>query len=619
MCITTKYPQLFHKFRGYSLPYDAYACILRRVMSHQIKKNLGVTRHGDTTEFRVWAPFAQAVALTGTVNNDGETPLQSEADGYWSLELKGIEPGQNYSFRITTAAGTTVTRKDPRARQLTASDSGASVIVDNDFDWGDTTFQPIPPEKQIIYELHIGTFNRADAATAGTFADAIEKLDYLIELGINTIELMPVTSMAHSYGWGYAPNHIFSVESAYGGRHGLLTFVRACHERGIGVVLDVVYNHFFADTDLWQFDGWSENNRGGIYFYNDVRGDTPWGGRPDYGRPEVQQFILDNITMWLTEYRLDGLRVDSTIYMRNTEGRDNDPAHDIPDAWHLLGEMSRLAHKITPHALMIAEDCANSAYITKPVEEHGCAFDTQWELGFPHALRDALGITPAQGKTLADVRYELEKRYNGNAFEKVVFSDSHDTAANGSVRLNEAASPGNAAGLFARERALLADAVTLTAPGIPMLLQGQEFLQDGSFNDWQELEWEKADKYAGIVLAHRHLIDLRLNKAGQTAGLLGQSTAIFHQDDTNYVIGYHRWDKGGAGDDTLVIVNFGNSAHEIYQLKLPRPGEWSVRFNSSWKGYSPDFQEVSVSAVTTDEQQIATLALAPYGVLILSQ
>jgi 1,4-alpha-glucan branching enzyme len=152
-----------------------------------------------------------------------------------------------------------------------------------------------------------------------------------------------------------------------------------------------------------------------------------------------------------------------------------------------------------------------------------------------------------------------------------------------------------------------------------MLLQGQEFMQDGTFNDWKELEWEKAERYAGIVLAHRHLIDLRLNRHGATAGLLGQSTAIFHQDDNNYVIGYHRWDKGGAGDDTLVIVNFGDAAHDGYQLHLPLAGEWSVRFNSSWKGYSPDFHEVRVDSIATDEQQTATLSLAPYGVLILSR
>jgi 1,4-alpha-glucan branching enzyme len=565
----------------------------------------------------VWAPFASAVNLAGTVTGDKEIALKSENDGYWSVSIKGVEPGQNYVFLITTADGTVLTRNDPRARQLTTSDSGASVIIDPDFDWQGDAFTPVLPQQQVMYELHVGTFNRPDAATIGTFSDTLEKLDYLKALGVNVIELMPVTSMAHSYGWGYAPNHIYSVENAYGGRHGLLTFVRECHKQGIAVILDVVYNHFSGETDLWQFDGWSENGRGGIYFYNDTRGDTPWGGRPDYGRPEVRQFILDNVTMWLEEYHLDGLRVDSTIYMRNTEGHDNDPAHDISHAWYLLQDIAELAHKLNTNAIMIAEDCANSAYLTKPRSESGCAFDAQWELGFPHALRDGLGLRG--GRTLAGVRYELERRYNGNAFEKVVFSDSHDTAANGSVRLNEAASSGDAADKHAREKTVLANTVMLTAPGIPMFLQGQEFMQEGSFNDWQELEWDKAETYSGIVLAHQHLVNLRLNQGGTTAGLLGQSTAVFHQDDNNGVIGYHRWDKGGPGDDVLVIANFGGDAHETYQLQVPLPGKWRVRFNSTWKGYSPDFHEVALDEIATDENRLITLNLPAYAALILSQ
>lgn len=586
-------------------------------MQHQIKKNLGVTRHGENTQFRVWAPFAKAVSLAGTINGGQQVAMKSEDDGYWAVSLKNVEPGQNYVFLITTADGTTLTRNDPRAQQLTTSDSGASVIIDPDFDWQEDTFTLPPPEQQIIYELHVGTFNRPDAATIGTFDDALEKLDYLKALGVNVIELMPVTSMAHSYGWGYAPNHLYSVENAYGGRHGLLTFVRECHKQGVAVILDVVYNHFSSETDLWQFDGWSENGRGGIYFYNDVRGDTPWGGRPDYGRPEVRQFILDNAAMWLTEYHLDGLRIDSTIYMRNTEGHDNDPAHDISHAWYLLQDIVELAHKIKPGSIMIAEDCANSAYITKPLDESGCGFNAQWELGFPHALRDGLGLRG--GRTLAGVRYELERSYNGNAFEKVVFSDSHDTAANGSVRLNEAASKGDAADKNAREKSLLANAIMLTAPGIPMLLQGQEFMQEGSFNDWKELEWDKVETYSGIVLAHKHLIDIRLNRQGNTAGLLGQHTAVFHQDDNNGVIGYHRWENGGAGDDVLIIANFGDQAHDGYQLHLPLPGTWHVRFNSTWRGYSPDFHEVTLGSITTDENNLVTLTLAPYCVYIVSQ
>jgi 1,4-alpha-glucan branching enzyme len=588
-------------------------------MSHQIKKNLGVTLHKSGATFCVWAPFAANVQVGGTFTPEGPISMTADGDGYWSVTVKDVEPGQQYKYYIETADGTILEKNDPRARAITSSDNGFSVIVDNDFDWGSDTFTPPSKDRQIIYELHIGTFHRPDAATPGTFDTAIEKLDYLRDLGINMIELMPVTSMAYSNGWGYAPNYIYSVESMLGGRHGLMKFVKAAHERGIGVILDVVYNHFYGDTDLWQYDGWSENDRGGIYFYNDKRGDTPWGGRPDYGRPEVRQFILDNIAMWLTEYHMDGLRVDSTIYMRNTEGHDNDPEHDIADAWFLLQDIVQLAHKINPRAILIAEDCANSAFITKRREESGCGFDAQWELGFPHVLRDALGLTPSVTPTLAGVRYELERVYNGDAFEKVVFSDSHDTAANGSVRLNDAVTPENPTSLPARQKSLLATALSLTAPGIPMLLQGAEFLQEGAFNDWQALEWSHTDTHAGFVQAHQHLIDLRLNIHQNTAGLSGQHSAVFHQDDNNHVIGYHRWDNGGAGDDTLVIANFSNTSLHDYRLALPLTGTWTVRFNSSWKGYGSDFPELALDQIVTEDGTNATIQLAPYSVLILSQ
>lgn len=588
-------------------------------MSHQIKKNLGVSLHDSKAEFRVWAPFARSVALIGTFTPEGPIALESEQDGYWSTTVKDVEPGQTYRYQIETADGRTIQKNDPRARAITSSDKGFSVIVDNEFDWGDDSFTPPPKNQQVIYELHIGTFNRPDPATTGTFETAIAKLDYLKDLGVNMIELMPITSMAYSNGWGYAPNYIYSVESMLGGRYGLMCFVKACHERGIGVILDVVYNHFFGDSDLWQFDGWSENGRGGIYFYNDERGDTPWGGRPDYGRPEVRQFFLDNVTMWLSEYQLDGLRVDSTIYMRNTKGFNNDPAHDIPDAWYLLQDIVELGHKINPHAILIAEDFACTDFITKARKDTGCGFDAQWELGYPHALRDALGLNPSHYQTFDGIRYELEHNYNGDIFEKIIFSDSHDTAANGSVRLSEAAAPERPTSLYARQMTLLAGAMMITGPGIPMLLQGAEFMQEGAFNDWQALEWKHATKHQGIVAAHQHLIQLRLNTYGNTAGLLGQSTALIHRDDTNHVIAYHRWDKGGAGDDVIVIANFTDATLLDYKLRLPRPGVWTTRFNSSWKGYSADFNEQLWASTTTDDTGTATIALAPYGIYIISQ
>jgi 1,4-alpha-glucan branching enzyme len=593
-------------------------------MGHHANKHLGALVHDNGVDFSVWAPFAKAVSLVIAVDQEDfvKHPMQKvdEEAGYWSIEDVDAKPGQAYRYEITAQDDRILERNDPYARQLTDSDKGWSVIVARDFEWeGAESFAPVPHNKAVIYELHIGTFNRPDASTPGTFATAIEKLDYLDSLGVSYIELMPVTSIALSKGWGYAPNYLFSVENAYGGRRGLLDFVKACHEKGIGVILDVVYNHFYEETGLWQYDGWSENNNGGIYFYNDERGQTPWGGRPDYGRPEVRQFILDNVAMWFSEYKIDGLRVDSTIYMRNTDGNNDKHDLDIPDAWSLLGEITDLAHKINPSALLIAEDNATNSGIVSPTNQGGMGFDAQWEVGFPHVVRDSLGITKNESQPrLAGIEYELQHTYTGNAFDKVVFADSHDTAANGSSRLNEAAAPGNAENTFARHQTLLASAIALTAPGIPMLLQGQEFMQEGAFNDWQMLEWDKTMQFAGIVLAHQHLINLRLNRFDNTAGLLGQYTRLIHRDDENNIIAFHRSDKGGPCDDTVVIVNFGPEHFKDYTLQLPYEAEWRVRFNSSWKGYSVDFQETNMAVTHAKSDGQATITMSQYSVMILS-
>ena len=592
-------------------------------MGHHAIRHLGSNVHDNGVDFEVWAPFAQSVSVLLTIEFDSlDIPMKNNGQGYWSVQNVDAQAGQSYLYEITTSSGEKLKKNDPYARQLTDSDNGASVIVTKEFDWGNAEhFESAHHNEAIIYELHIGTFNRPDASTPGTFYTAIEKLDYLAELGINYIELMPITSMAQSHGWGYAPNYIFSVEHAYGGRRGLLDFVKACHEKGIGVILDVVYNHFFLETDLWQFDGWSENELGGIYFYNDtVRGMTPWGGRPDYGREEVRQFILDNVAMWLAEFKIDGLRIDSTIYMRNAEGDNENHSLDIADAWSLLTEVNNLAHKINPNALMIAEDNSSNNAIVENSNESGMGFNAQWEIGFPHVIRDSLGITKnGEQPRLEGIAYELSHTYRNDAFDKVIFSDSHDTAANGSVRLNEAVTPGNAGSVFARQRSLLADAIALTAPGIPMLLQGQEFMQEGAFNDWQMLDWDKTVQFKGIVEAHKHLIDLRLNKHGNTKGLTGQSTELFHRDDANNVLAFHRWDEGGPLDDTLVIVNFDKHRLENYEITLPIAGEWRVRFNSSWKGYSSDFHETDANIVATDKTSKSTISLSDFSVIILSK
>ena len=469
--------------------------------------------------------------------------------------------------------------------------------------------------------MHVGTFYRPDASTIGTFEDVVAKLDYLVELGVTTIELMPISTMSPMREWwGYTPMYIYTVESQYGGRHKFLEFVNAAHEKGMSVVLDVVYNHFGpSGLDIWQFDGWQEDNKGGIYFYNDWRGKTPWGDtRPDYGRPEVRDYILDNVRMWMYDCHVDSLRVDSTIFIRNATGNNDRPETDLADGWHLLQDINDVARKLNPGTFTVGEDVGANNYITKSVAEGGAGFSAQWEVCFPQALREALCSSDPREINLTDLLGELSRRYNDDAMQRIVYIDSHDSAANGSARLNEVLSPGDGTNLFARQQVLLAATLLLTTPGIPMLLQGEEFMMSGNFNDWEGLDWQRAERHKDIVKAYQNLIALRRNVT-VTAGLTGRSMNLFHVNDNDKVIAYHRWQNGGPKDDVVVVVNFGNRSFTNYAMGFPCNGKWHVRFCSSDKKYGEDLSGIHIPDVEVHSGNGAFILYRKHGTGFLSR
>lgn len=579
---------------------------------------VGVDERG--AHFGVWAPFAESVGVTGDFTNWSQegTPLKKNKDGTWSGYIEGASVGQEYKYIIRNGKQL-LERNDPRALQLTAAQD-ATVITSPDFDWQDDDFVLAPANEQVIYEMHIGTFLRTDPATPGTFTTAMEKLDYLQGLGINVIEVMPVCGTNMERWWGYEPTYLYSVEAAYGGRQAFKEFVRAAHQRGIGVIVDVVYNHLSPEQnlDLWRFDGWSEPGRGGIYFYSDWRMDTPWGPRPDYGRSEVQAYIVDNARMWIEDCHVDGLRADAVFAIRNAKGWNDDPDHDLAEGWHLLQQVNKAVHAANPHAITIAEDVACNEHVTRPTNHGGAGFDAQWETTFPNILRHTIDPVDDNDRALAPIEEELRKYYNGDAFQRVVYSESHDADANGQARLNAEIAPDDPDGIFARRRSMLAAAVAFTAPGIPMLFQGQEFMEPGWFTHWNQLDWSRAETFHGTVQFYRDLASLRRNLRSQTAGLKGQGYETLQCDETNKVLAYHRWDEGGKLDDTVVILNFANTTQENYELKFPAAGTWKVRLNSDWQGYSPDFTNVHTDDVVVEEN-MGTITIAPYSVIILSQ
>jgi 1,4-alpha-glucan branching enzyme len=511
--------------------------------------------------------------------------------------------------------------KNPYASEVVNS-SGNAIIHDPTFDWTGDTFVMPPWNELVIYEMHVGTFNDAPGSGPGTFDTILPKLPYLRDLGINAIEIMPVLEFPTDYSWGYNPAQPFAVETALGGPQGLYRFVKAAHAQGIAVLLDVVYNHFGpGDLDLWRFDGWSDDaHQGGIYFYDTARAHTDWGDtRPDYGRPEVRQYIRDNALFWLHKYRLDGLRFDSVSNMRSVTGRD------LPDGWGLLQWIHNDIHASQPWKITVAEDLQNNEWITKDTASGGAGFGSQWDAGFVHPIRTAIIAADDASRDMGAVREALSHRYNGDAVQRVIYTESHDEVANGHARVPEEIWPGNAGSWFARKRSTLGAALLFTAPGIPMLFQGQEFLEDKYFRDTVPLDWGKLHTYAGIQALYRDLIRLRRNWFNQTRGLRGQHLNVHHVNNTDKVIAYHRWDQGGPGDDVLVVANCANRSYGSYTLGCPRAGRWRVRLNSDWQGYSADFgNQLGYDTVAgpgpMDAMAFhANVGLGPYSVLILSQ
>ena len=588
---------------------------------------MGAIPHDRGTDFRVWAPNATAVHVTGSFNDwaDPGFRLAQECEGIWSGSAEGVEDGEEYKFRITT--GDKVFLKvDPRARMIDP-DTGNGVIYRDTFDWEGVEWERPVLNELVIYELHVGTFGPGRKGGVGTSGEVIRRLPYLKDLGINAIELMPPTAYPGETSWGYNPSHPFAVEADYGGPDGLKTLIREAHRQGIAVLLDVVYNHFGPDElDLWQFDGWSENGMGGIFFYNDSRAETPWGDtRPDYGRHEVRQYLRDNALMWIEEFRADGLRLDAVSYIRRTKGHEHHESVDLPEGWQVLQWINKDLKLCSPRIISIAEDLGNNAALTAWVEDGGAGFDTQWDSSFVHPVRAVLESPEDDARDIGALVAAIIPSWQGDAFRRVIYSESHDEVANGRQRLVSEIDPENPSSVWARRRALQAAGLVLTSPGVPMLFQGQEFLEDGWFDDREALDWEKARRFRGIRLAYRDLIRMRRNLDGITRGLTGQHVDVFHRDAENKVLAWHRWHEGGPRDSTVVILNLTHREHEFYELTLPAAGEWLVRFNADWTGYSPDFGDADLICVEGREEEIGHpaviggLKLPPYALVILSQ
>ncbi|MCH6232867.1 alpha-amylase family glycosyl hydrolase [Cognataquiflexum rubidum] len=565
---------------------------------------MGAIVGSNGVTFRVWAPNANKIFVMGSFNgwNEDEFELEHENEGYWAVHVESASEGDEYKFVIYNGE-MKITKNDPFARKVTNS-VGNSVVIDLYKDWNDHQYRLPSFNNLVIYELHIGTFNRQglNEGEVGNFYTAAQRLDYLRDLGINAIEIMPVMEFAGDQSWGYNPAHPFAVESAYGGPEGLKHFIFEAHSRGIAVIMDVVYNHFGpSDIDLWQFDGWKENDLGGIYFYNDHKAKTPWGeNRPDYGRKEVRNFLRDNAMMWLGAYQCDGLRLDATAVIRFLENENPHNHAILEEGYQFLQQLNGEIRSKFPGKILIAEDLKADPIVTSDIKLNGLGFHSQWGLGFVNHLRRVLLEIEDKHRNLQLVVESLFFSFNNDVFQRVIFTESHDEVANGAARLPEEIQPGEADGEYAKKKSTLGAITLMTAPGIPMIFQGQEFITHGTFTDTEPLDWERQSVFNGISRMYQDLIRMRNGRDQALIGLTGQLTETLHFNQETLVLAYSRGHRDHRDRPVVVVLNFSHQNYNDYKFGVPHGGRWHVKFNSGWQGYDEDFAGTEILAVEAD-------------------
>lgn len=606
---------------------------------------LGATLHKDgTTTFRVWAPFVDSVAVT--INGGAAVALTQEpshpdpADTTWTATVPGTKAGDQYRYVIATG-GVTREYNDPRAQQLTGFDlpdgyglpgndnKPKSVIVDPAFDmppFTEPTFNTM-----VIYELHVGTFNK-------TFNGAVQKLDYLQNLGVNAVEVLPITQnplfadhTPADYDWGYDPVQLFAIASKYGTPQDFKEFVKQCHQRQIAVIVDVVYNHLIGNNLLNGFGGFVTSAiPGGIYLYGGDRANTGFGPRPDFGRPQVRQYINDNALSLFRDYSVDGLRFDDTVDIR-TFGPARATNNEGVELLQQINSSYRNTDPKQPGKITIAEDLQSSGDVTLQSGATGLEFNSQWDDTMVNVMRNVVTQVNDSDRDMGAVQGVLQKKMAADVFARVVYTENHDQVGHppGQARLPALIDVNNNASIFAKKRSTLAAAIMLTSPGIPMIFQGQEMLETRAFafSTATNMDFSRADdpNFKGIVQMYRDLIALRRNLAGKTRGLTGQNLNVFHVDNGNKTLAYHRWENGGPGDDVVVVANFSNVPMPNLNIGFPRQGLWHVLFNSGASVYDPSFvngDSLDTTANPGGKDGLnfnANVGLGPYSVVILSQ
>jgi 1,4-alpha-glucan branching enzyme len=609
---------------------------------------MGATLVAGGTTFRVWAPRASAVYLNGMFGGtavDTQTDdllLVNNGSGYWTGFYAGAVEGDLYRFHVV-GSGSSGYKRDPYARGLmpAAAFPDCSCLIRSGmaYPWHDAEFVTPDFTDMIVYQIHIGTYAISTPGVTSTFLDVIGKIPYLVALGINVLQPLPVDEVETAPSMGYDGADYFSPDFPYvvfgddaaleahlvtingllaakgckplgvgdirTGHAQLQAMVDLCHVYGIAVVFDVVYNHAggfdvngefvdgkvvnqeYDDASIYYFDRVPNvgNNNDSLYFTDQDRGT---GGLSfALWNDDVQQFLLNNALYYVNEFHGDGFRYDEISILLSTNKNSG---------WSFCNDLTSTLRYVKPRLLQNAEywqgefnDYPKTApEMVTTVAAGGAGFDVVQHDGLRSALRGA--VQAASGGQQAAVDFDsiaaaLYPAGFAHGWQTVPCVENHDLVMVGrQPRIPALADPSNSRSWYARSRSRFATGLLLTAPGIPQLFMGQEFLEDKPWDTppnspdliwWGGLKNGTDPAMVNHLRFTQDLIRLRWNQPA----LRGDSVNPFHVHDGNRVIAFHRWIEG-VGQDVVVAATLSETTWWDYAIGFPSGGQWTEVFNS---------------------------------------
>jgi len=548
--------------------------------------------------FRTWAPKAKIVHLVGDFNNWGESeiPMMRISDGgVWETTVEGVEQYHRYKYAITSGMDGRVLKSDPYAFFAETDDRTASMVFDlSGYEWGDSKWQKEVKSRDNldypvnIYEVHLGSWMRDVDGQAFSYCELANRLiPYVKEMNYTHLEIMPV--MEHPFGgsWGYQICGFYAPTSRYGNPHDFMRFIDLCHQAEIGVILDWVPSHFPKDEHgLIEFDG------GPLYECHgaDRIENWEWGTRCfDYGRTEVQAFLVSNAMYWLDVYHADGLRVDAVSSMLYLDyGRkagewtpNTNGGNENLDAIAFLQKLNKAIFAEIPHAMMIAEESTAWPLVTKPIHDGGLGFNYKWNMGWMNDMLEYVELDPLYRRGIHNkITFSFFYAFS----ENYILPLSHDEVVHGKKSLLNKM-PGDYETKFAGLRVFLG--YMMTHPGKKLTFMGAEF---GQFREWDTdtgLDW--------LLLEYPMHSNLK-NYVKELGAFYLKTPALWEIDfswdgfkwisdsdrDQN-TIAFIRTDK--KGENNISLINFSPVMREHYRIGVPDDGTYTEVFNSDRTEY----------------------------------